>query len=84
MGDEGVWDSGDGLPSGFSPVCFESDTFSALRSARIWLNSKSACSSGVKVFDGVFCFAVSVGIVDGTSLGVSLGLDPHSQPIVVL
>lgn len=86
MGDEGVWDSGDGLPSGVSPVRFESDASSALRSARIWLNSKSACSSGVRVFDGAFCFAGSVGIADGISLGVSLetslGLDPHSQPIL--
>lgn len=86
MGDEGVCDSGDGLPSGVSPVRFESDASSALRSARIWLNSKSACSSGVKVFGGAFCFAGSVEIVDGISLGISLetslGLDPHSQPIL--
>lgn len=85
MGDEGVWDSGSGLPSGVSPVRFESDESSALRSARIWLNSKSACSSGVKVFDGAFCFTDSVGIVNGISLGTSfgrsLGVELHSQPI---
>lgn len=87
MGDEGVWDSGDGLPSEVSPVRFESDASSALRSARIWLNSKSACSSGVKVFDGAFCFGGSMGIVEEISLGISLetslGLDPHSQAILV-
>ena len=82
MGDEGVWDSGNRLPSGVSPVRFDIDESSDLRSARIWLNSKSACSSGVKVFGGVCCFAVSAGTVDGTSLEVFLGVDPHSQLIV--
>lgn len=67
-------------------LCFEVEVSSALRSVRIWLNSKAACSSGVKAAGGALCAGNSGISVERISLRVSLlvlvGFDPQNQPIL--